>query len=88
VVSLDGEVAPGTRGALWRDGGLVRNAEGLSRLLADPYPLARLIGACALAREESRGAHLRGDYPQADPALDGIHTIVDSDGTIRFERWL
>jgi len=88
VVSLDGEVAPGTRGALWRDGGLVRNGEGLSRLLADPYPLARLIGACALAREESRGAHLRGDYPQADPALDGIHTIVDSDGTIRFERWL
>jgi len=88
IVRLDGEVAGATRGALWSDGGLVRSAEGLRRLLEDPYPLARLIGACALAREESRGAHLREDYPLLDPTLDGIHTIVDSDGEIRFERWL
>jgi L-aspartate oxidase len=88
IVRLDGEVAAATRGALWRDGGLVRSADGLRRLLEDPYPLARLIGACALAREESRGAHLREDYPLLDPTLDGIHTIVERDGEIRFERWV
>jgi L-aspartate oxidase len=88
IVTLDGEVAAATRGSLWRDGGLVRNAEGLRRLLEDPYPLARMIGACALAREESRGAHLRADYPDLDPALDGIHTIVEPGGEIRFAAWL
>ena len=34
--------------ALWRDAGLRRTREGLERLLDDPHPLARLIGACAL----------------------------------------
>ena len=86
-VELHGEVGADTRASLWRDGGLVRTAEGLARLLGDPYPLARLIGACALAREESRGAHLRGDHPDTDPALDGLHTIVEADGEIHFERW-
>jgi L-aspartate oxidase len=88
IVTLDGEVAAATRGSLWRDGGLVRSAEGLRRLLEDPYPLARMIGACALAREESRGAHLRADYPDLDPALDGVHTIVEPGGEIRFAAWL
>ena len=49
-----------TREALWRDAGLVRDAaRGSSALLDDPHPLARLVAACALAREESRGAHRR-----------------------------
>ena len=34
----------------------------------DPHPLARLIARCALARTESRGAHLRADHPERDPA--------------------
>ena len=54
-----------TREALWREAGIVRTEEGLQRLLADPHPLARLIARCALARTESRGAHLRADHPRA-----------------------
>jgi len=30
--------------------------------------VARLIAHCALAREESRGAHQREDFPQTDAA--------------------
>ena len=69
-----------TRAALWRFAGLRRDAEGLSQLAGDPYPLARLIGASCLAREESRGAHQRTDHPDTDPALDCMHALVGSDG--------
>ena len=76
-----------TRAALWRHAGLRRDAEGLARLLDDPFPLARLIAASCLAREESRGAHQRTDHPGTDPALDGMHTLVGGDGESRFELW-
>jgi L-aspartate oxidase len=76
-----------TRAALWRDAGVVRSAEGLQRLLDDPHPLARLIARCALAREESRGAHLRSDRPGLDPALDRLHVRVAADGGTAWERW-
>ncbi len=76
-----------TRAALWRHAGLRREAAGLKQLLDDPFPLARLIGASCLTREESRGAHQRSDHPQTDPALDGTHTLVGSGGAPRFERW-
>ncbi len=67
-----------TRAALWQDAGIVRSAEGLQRLLANPHPLARLIALCALAREESRGAHQRSDFPELNPALDGSHFVIHS----------
>ena len=76
-----------TRAALWRHAGLLRDAAGLRELLADQFPLARLIAAAALAREESRGAHQRSDHPATDPALDDRHTLVDSGGEPRFEPW-
>jgi len=66
----------GTRAALWRDAGPVRDAAGLERLTGDPYLLARLIASSALGRRESRGCHLRTDHPAVDPALDGVHTIA------------
>jgi L-aspartate oxidase len=66
----------GTREALWRHAGLERDAEGLRTLQDDPHPLARAIGAAALSREESRGAHRRLDHPELDPTLDGVHTVV------------
>ena len=78
---------PATREALWRDAGLERTADGLARLLGDPFPLARVIAGCALAREESRGAHQRRDRPELDPALDGMHAVVRGSDPPLFERW-
>ncbi len=75
-----GDLAPppsrATRAAMWRDAGLERTAAGLRRLLEDEHPLARLVAASALAREESRGAHVRADFPATDPALDGRHSVI------------
>ncbi len=77
-----------TQEALWRDGGIVRSRAGLERLLDDPHPLTRLVAACALRREESRGAHWREDFPAADPALDDRHAVVGADGRSHLEKWI
>jgi L-aspartate oxidase len=78
---------PATRAALWRDAGIERTGDGLRRLLADPHPLARLIARCALAREESRGAHLRLDHPARDPALNHRHAVVSGEDGVSWETW-
>jgi L-aspartate oxidase len=75
-----------SRAALWRDAGPARDAAGLERLTADPYPLAALIARSALARRESRGCHVRTDHPRPDAALDGTHTVVGRSGTER-QTW-
>jgi L-aspartate oxidase len=66
------------RQAMSRDAGVVRDAEGLTRLLeliealetahgrAAPLVAARLVVASALRRQESRGGHFRADFPAAD----------------------
>jgi len=77
-----------TRDALWRYGGPMRNPDDLARLIADPYPLARAIATAALGRRESRGGHLRTDFPRADPDLDGVHLVLAADGSTRQEKWL
>ncbi len=76
-----------SREALWRHAGIERDADGLRLLLEDPHPLVRLVGACALTREESRGAHERLDHPQLDPALDEHHTVVRAETEPALERW-
>jgi L-aspartate oxidase len=80
--------ARASREALWRDAGLVRTRAGLERLRDDPHPLVALIAAHALLREETRGAHVRADFPQTEPGLDGHHTVTRApDAMPRFERW-
>jgi L-aspartate oxidase len=67
---------------------LERDAAGLEALLADPHPLARLVATCALAREETRGAHVRLEFPTADPARDGHHTVLEPGSAApRFAAW-
>src|SRR6201996_3234341 len=45
--------------------------------------VARAIVVCALAREESRGAHFRNDFPQRDDARFGMHSHLAGD-TVSF----
>jgi L-aspartate oxidase len=75
------------REALWRDAGIVRSQDGLARLLSAEHPLARLIARCALARTESRGAHVRAEYPERDPQLDLHHAVVDGAEAISWQTW-
>ncbi len=79
--------ARATQEALWRDAGIMRTRAGLERLLDNPHPLARLVAACALRREESRGAHQRTDCPDTDPALDHQHTVIGADEHPHPSRW-
>jgi L-aspartate oxidase len=79
--------ARATQEALWRDAGIVRTRAGLERLAGDAHPLARLIAACALRREESRGAHQRADFPAVDRAFDHRHTEIGADGRPRPAGW-
>jgi L-aspartate oxidase len=76
-----------TRDAVWRLAGPMRRPEQLEELRGDPYPLAAAIAAAALERHESRGGHLRTDFPHIDPALDGVHIVVGADGETRREEW-
>jgi L-aspartate oxidase len=76
-----------TREAVWRLAGPLRRAEGLRELLGNEYPLAAAVATAALEREESRGGHLREDFPGLDPDLDGIHMVLDRDGNSRREEW-
>ncbi len=81
-------ITPESRAALWRYAGLERSGEGLQILTGDPHPLVRLIARSALAREESRGAHLRTDFPQRDPDLDQMHFTLAAGRDAAASRWL
>jgi L-aspartate oxidase len=76
-----------TRDALWRHAGLTRDAAGLAELATDEHPLAQIVAACGMLRTESRGAHVRSDFPEIDPALDGHHAVVRNGGPPAFEPW-
>ena len=81
------ELTSASRAALWRDAGLERDGDGLRALREDPHPLVRLIAESALAREESRGAHRRLDFPQRDDAMDGRHVTLVTGAGPELETW-
>lgn len=76
-----------TRKLLWECAGIERTAEGLAQLEGSPNRLVQLIGANSLAREETRGAHHRLDFPETNPELDMQHFVVDAAGRPTAERW-
>jgi len=75
------------RRAMSRDAGVVRDAAGLRRLLAEidameaaygpapPLVTARMVAEAALARRESRGAHYRADYPASTNPIRSRETL-------------
>jgi L-aspartate oxidase len=77
------------RQAMSRDAGVVRDAQGLARLLAridelearhghcPPLVAARLVAACALARTESRGGHFRADATGPEDPKRTFVTLAD-----------
>lgn len=75
------------REELWEQAGLVRDAAGLERLRLSPLLLARLVATCAIERRESRGTHLRVDFPDSDPALDNHHTVLRPGHEPVLEQW-
>ncbi len=76
-----------TQEALSRHAGIERSSEGLQTLAGDPHPLARLIALCALRRQESRGAHMRLEHPDPNPALDGHHVVADAEDRLSWHTW-
>lgn len=79
------------RQAMSRDAGVIRDADGLSRLIAVLDALetahgaaptlvaAQLIARAALVRQESRGGHFRADFPATAAAERTFVTLQDQE---------
>ena len=79
-------MTPELRASLWRDCGLIRDAEGLERLLDAPHALTRLVARSALTREESRGSHFRADFPSESEEFER-HVVLRSGAEAVLETW-
>jgi L-aspartate oxidase len=82
------EVSYEVRQLAWEHCGIVRSGDGLRAAIARleemaPDSVALLIARCALAREESRGAHFRSDYPHKSAAYEK-HSIIRRDARVSF----
>jgi L-aspartate oxidase len=75
----------------WEKCGIVRSGAGLTEAcrLLEPHAnensalVALLIARCAMAREESRGAHFRTDFPVKSEAF-ARHSVVSKNADITF----
>jgi len=80
---------------MWQNAGLLRDAEGLTKMqkelerlrthpaadrasleLENLHGVAELVVLAALARQESRGAHYRNDFPRRDDEHFARHSVV------------
>lgn len=90
-VALPAADAGGVRDIAWNYCGILRSGGGLReaiRLLeaapqSNEQTVALLIARCALAREESRGAHFRSDFPGKRAEFEK-HSVVTKHGGIAF----
>jgi L-aspartate oxidase len=74
----------------WEYCGILRDAEGLRRAIreldvddSNIATVAQLIARCALAREESRGAHFRTDFPEKRPEF-AKHSVISKQTDVTF----
>jgi L-aspartate oxidase len=88
--TLSGDARQRIRDITWRYAGIVRNAIGLKKGLellnaireeSNLLTVARMIHECAIAREESRGAHYRDDFPKRYPKK--LHSYVRTGERVR-----
>jgi L-aspartate oxidase len=91
-----GTLSDAVRNVAWEKCGIVRDGAGLRAALEwldaqtpqdfesqNLVQVVQLIARCALAREESRGAHYRTDYPEKRSEFER-HTVIQKDDGISY----